>query len=63
MNRRASCLGDWLVSRPVRETLALDTLYGKHRTFPIANPECDTVGITEVKFGQIAMQMLFTAIS
>jgi len=42
-NRLASILADWLVSRPIRETLALDTLHGKHRTFPIVHAKRDAV--------------------
>src|SRR3981081_1589229 len=60
-NRRARSLADCLVSRPVRETLALDTLHGKHRTFPIVDPESNTVRIAEIEFGKVAMQMLLFA--
>jgi hypothetical protein len=37
IKRFASILADCLVSRPVRETLSLDTLHGKRRTFPIVD--------------------------
>jgi hypothetical protein len=37
MKRFASTLADCLVRRPIRETLALDTFHGKHRTFPIVD--------------------------
>ena len=43
----------------VRETLALDTLEGPCRTFPILDAKARAVIIAEVKFREIAVQMLF----
>jgi hypothetical protein len=60
-NRLASILADCLVSRPVRETLALDTLHGKDRTFPIVDAKRHAVRIAEIEFGKVAMQMLLAA--
>jgi hypothetical protein len=63
LKRFASILAEGLVSRPVRETLALDTLHGKQRTFPIVDPEGDKVRIAEIKLGKVAMQMLLRAVA
>lgn len=46
-----------LVSRPIRETLALDTNKGLCRTFPIAHAKLGAVIVTEIEFREIAFQM------
>src|SRR5436190_4231102 len=58
--RFAACLG-WtiLVSRPVRQALALDTFEGSCRPFPIVDAEGHAVIIAEIKFREIALQMRF----
>jgi len=61
MNRFAAWLKSCLVSRAVRETLAFRTLDCKRRTFPVVNAEGGPVVIAEIKFREIAMQMLFFA--
>src|SRR6202022_4523640 len=55
--RLAFCLSvRGFVSRPVRETLALDTFEGSCRTFPI----CHLAGVPlEIPFREIARQMGF----
>jgi hypothetical protein len=59
--RLAAALKSGLVSRPVRETLALSILDGQRRTFPIGNAEGRAVIVAEIKFREIAMQVLFLA--
>ena len=57
MKARAFCLSvRGFVSRPVRETLALDTLSNERRTFPV----CHLAGVPlEIPFCEIARQMGF----
>ena len=50
-----------LVSRPVRQALALDTLESLRRPFPIANAKAGTIVVAELKFRQVTLQVLFTA--
>jgi hypothetical protein len=50
-----------LVSRPVRQALALDTLESSHRPFPIGHAKAGTIVIAELEFRQITLQVLFTA--
>jgi hypothetical protein len=49
MNFRASKRSDLPTSRPVRETLAFDTLHGKNRTFSIAVTEFDAIAVAKIK--------------
>jgi hypothetical protein len=58
MNLFAEALKSRFASWPVRETLALDTLHGKHGTFPIIVAESNAVIVAEIKFRQIAVQVL-----
>ncbi len=61
INRAARCLKVRLVRQTIRETLAFDTLNSKRRTFPVVNAEGRAVVKTEIKFREIAMQVLFLA--
>jgi hypothetical protein len=61
MNRAAWKRNDFSVSRPVRETLAFNALHSKRRTFPIVHTEGNAVIVAEIKFREIAMQMLLIA--
>lgn len=61
-NRFAACfLLLILVNRPVRQALALDTLESSHRPLPIGNAKAGTIVIAELKFREIALQVLFAA--
>jgi hypothetical protein len=51
------------VSRPVRESLAFDTLHGKDRTFSVVNSELDPVAVTEIEFSEVSVQVLLGAAS
>ena len=46
-----------LVSRPVRETLALCAFDGARRTFSIVHAKLGAVGIAEIEFREITVQM------
>src|SRR6202167_5279133 len=50
-----------LVSRPIHQALALDTLESSCRPFPIGNAKARTIVIAELKFRQIVLQVLFAA--
>jgi len=50
-----------LVSRPVRQALALDTLKSLCRPFSVANPEAGAVIVPELKLIQVTLQMLLAA--
>jgi hypothetical protein len=51
MNFAASSLSQRVfVSLPVREALAVNSLQGARRTFPIVNAELGPVGIAEIEF-------------
>src|SRR5208283_5221556 len=50
-----------LRSRFISEPLALDPAQGAFGARGIVNAEANTVGITEVKFGEIAVKMLLAA--
>jgi len=50
-----------LVSRPVRQALALDTLKSRRRPFPVSKTEFGAVIVPELKLVQVALQMLFAA--
>jgi hypothetical protein len=50
-----------LVSRPVRQALALDTLESLRRPFPIANAKAGTIVVAELKFRQVTLQVLLAA--
>jgi len=60
-NRLAVCLshlGFCLVSRPVRQALALDTLKSRRRPFPVSKAEFGAVIVPELKLVQVPLQML-----
>jgi hypothetical protein len=60
--KRAACLlKSGLIKLTIRETLAFDALYSKHRTFPIIEAEGSSGIKAEVVFREIAMQVLFLA--
>jgi hypothetical protein len=55
-NARAFCLSvRGSVRYAVRETLALDTLEGLRRTFPILDAKAGAVVIAEIEFREIAV--------
>lgn len=49
------------VMLPVRQTLAFGSLNGKRRPFPIINAELGAIGIPEIKFVEVPLQMLVGA--
>ena len=63
-NRLALCFrkrGFCLVSRPVRQALALDTLKSRCRPFPVSEAEFGAVIMPELKLIQIPLQVLLAA--
>jgi hypothetical protein len=50
-----------LVSRPVRQALALDASESNSRPFPSGITKAGTVVVAELKFRHIALQALLTA--
>ena len=63
-NRFALCFinrGFCLVSRPVRQALALDTLKSSRRPFPVSEAEFGAVIVPELKLIQVPLQMLLAA--
>jgi hypothetical protein len=62
LRKRAACLlKSGSISRPVRQPLATWISDSNGRTFPIGKAEGDTVIIAEIKFREIAMQVLLSA--
>ena len=64
MKRFAVCLLNLefcLVSRPVRQALALNTLKSRRRPFPVRKAEFGAVIVPELKLVQVPLQMLFAA--
>jgi hypothetical protein len=59
--RRISRLKFGLVRLTVRETLASRAFNGKVRAFPIVDAERNAVRRTEIKFQEIAVKMLLSA--
>ena len=53
--------GFCLVSRPVRQALALDTLKSNRRPFPVSEAEFGAVIVPELKLVQVPLQMLLAA--
>lgn len=49
------------MSRPVRQALALNTFESLRRPFPVADAKAGTIIIAELKFRQIALQVLLAA--
>src|ERR1035437_3872363 len=60
--RFANCFFDLiLMSRPVRQALALCTLESISRPFPVADAEARAIVVAELKFSNITCQVLLTA--
>jgi len=62
MNRAARYLKTGLVRLPPHEAFAVCALDRRKRSVDIVAAEPDAVIIAEVKFGQVAMQVLFLAV-